>query len=227
MNFFLEVLVSIDAFGKEFCIKRIVCYGDSNTWGYDPAAQNRMDENTRWTRILGKSLGAGYEVIEEGLNGRTTVWDDPIEGHKNGKTYLAPCIDSHRPFDLIILMLGTNDLKKRFSLPASDIAQGAAVLVRLVQQSDAGRNDAPPAILLLAPPPTVQLTRFSDMFEGAGEKSRDFPVHFARAAKELGCHFLDTATIIVSSPIDGIHFESGEHTKLGKALAKKVKDILD
>lgn len=208
-------------------MKRIVCYGDSNTWGYDPEAQNRMDENTRWTRMLGKSLGAGYEVIEEGLGGRTTVWDDPIEGHKNGKAYLAPCIDSHCPFDLIIIMLGTNDLKKRFSLSAFDIAEGAGALVRLVQQSDAGRDGAPPAVLLLAPPPTVALTYFSQMFEGAGEKSRDFPAQFSRAARELGCEFLDVSKVIVSSPLDGIHFERSEHKKLGEALAKKVKEILD
>lgn len=205
-------------------IKRIVCYGDSNTWGYDPEAQNRMD--TRWTRVLGTALGSGYEIIEEGLGGRTTVWDDPIEGAKNGKTYLAPCLDSHGPFDLIILMLGTNDLKKRFSLPASDIAQGAGVLVRLVQSSNSGRNYKAPEVLLLAPPPTTRLTALAEMFEGAEEKSRKFAHYFAQIAGETGCHFLDTSSIIVSSPIDGIHFETAEHKKLGEALAKKVVEIL-
>ena len=95
-------------------MKRILCYGDSNTWGYDPATQERFDRATRWTGVLRTTLGDGYEILEEGLNGRTTVWDDPIEGYKNGHTYLVPCLETHRPVDLVVLMLGTNDLKKRF-----------------------------------------------------------------------------------------------------------------
>ncbi len=80
-----------------YTMKRILCYGDSNTWGYDPLTTDRFDANTRWTRVLGKSLGGAYEVIEEGLNGRTTVWDDPIEGFKSGKDYLIPCLEFTSP----------------------------------------------------------------------------------------------------------------------------------
>ena len=97
-------------------MRRILCFGDSNTWGYDPATGERFDEQTRWTGVLQAALGGDYTVIEEGLNGRTTVWDDPIEGHKNGHEYLVPCLETHRPLDLVVLMLGTNDLKRRFSL---------------------------------------------------------------------------------------------------------------
>ena len=87
---------------------------------------------------MGKALGGDYEIIEEGLNGRTTVWEDPIEGYKNGQTYLIPCLETHRPLDLVTLMLGTNDLKKRFNLSAFDIAEGVRVLVNIIQKSNAG-----------------------------------------------------------------------------------------
>lgn len=99
-------------------MKTIVCYGDSNTWGYDPVTMDRLPITQRWTGVLAQELGAGYRVIEEGLNGRTTVWDDPIEGYKNGKEYLIPCLETHRPIDLITILLGTNDLKMRFSVSA-------------------------------------------------------------------------------------------------------------
>lgn len=203
-------------------MKRILCYGDSNTWGYDPATQDRFDTDTRWTRVLAKALGAGYEIIEEGLCGRTTVWDDPIEGYKNGRSYLTPCLETHRPLDLVILMLGTNDLKMRFSLSAFDIAEGAKVLVGVIQGSTCGRDGKAPPVLLLAPPPLAPLTGFDEMFEGGESKSLKFGRHYARMAQEMGCHFLDTASVIVSSPIDGIHFEASEHRKLGLALAEKI-----
>ena len=109
--------------------KTVLCYGDSNTWGYDPATQKRYPRNVRWAGVLRRALGNGYLVIEEGLNGRTTVWDDPIEGYKNGKEYLVPCLETHKPIDLVIIMLGTNDLKARFHVPACDIAAGAGVAI--------------------------------------------------------------------------------------------------
>ena len=207
-------------------MKRILCFGDSNTWGYDPATQDRFDRATRWPGVLREQLGAGYEVLEEGLNGRTTVWDDPIEGHKNGRDYLIPCLETHRPLDLVIILLGTNDMKMRFSLSAFDIAQGAGVLVREAQRSAAGRAGAAPPVLLLAPPPVARLTFFADMFEGATPKSQRLGYHYRIVAEALGCSFLDTATVIVSSDLDGIHFEAAEHAKLGEAVARVVVKLV-
>jgi lysophospholipase L1-like esterase len=207
-------------------MKRILCYGDSNTFGYDPVAQDRFDRDTRWPGVLRDVLGDGYEVIEEGLGGRTTVWDDPIEGYKNGLTYLIPCLESHRPLDVVVILLGTNDLKKRFSLSAFDIAEGARVLVTTAQRSAAGPGGQAPEVLLLAPPPTTTLTFFAEMFEGAGEKSQKFAAHYRRVAQEMRCAFLDLGTVIVSSELDGIHLEAGEHRKLGEAVAARVKDMV-
>ena len=206
-------------------MKTILCYGDSNTWGYDPATQDRFARDKRWPGALRQALGEDYLVIEEGLNGRTTVWDDPIEGYKNGKEYLIPCLESQRPLDLVVIMLGTNDLKMRFSAPAYDIANGAGVLVDVVQRSSAGPDDQAPKVLLLAPPPVTKLTDFADMFTGAELKSKQFSQQYRRVAEEYGCEFLDTATVIVSSALDGIHFEAGEHRKLGQAVAQRIQQI--
>ncbi|TCL76774.1 lysophospholipase L1-like esterase [Hydrogenispora ethanolica] len=208
-------------------MKTILCYGDSNTWGSDPGGGARFDPETRWPGVLRRALGDGYRVIEEGLGGRTTVWNDPIEGYKNGKEYLIPCLDTHQPLDLVIIMLGTNDLKHRFSLTAFDIAQGAGVLVEVVQNSRAGRDAGPPRVLLLAPPPVATLhERFQEMFKGAAAKSRQFGKYYRQVAAERGCDLLDTAELVRSSELDGIHLEPGEHAKLGLAVAERVRLIL-
>jgi lysophospholipase L1-like esterase len=207
-------------------VKTILCYGDSNTWGYNPSTGGRYPRDVRWPGVLRKELGNDYAVIEEGLNGRTTVWDDPIEGFKNGKSYLIPCIETHKPLDLVIILLGTNDLKMRFSVSAFDIANGAGALVQIVQKSETGRGGGAPQVLLLAPPPVAKLTGFAEMFEGAAVKSRRFAEYYARVAKERGCAFLDTGQVIVSSDLDGIHLEVSEHAKLGGAVAVEARKLL-
>lgn len=207
-------------------MNRILCFGDSNTWGYDPVGKDRFPKAVRWTGVLAATLGDGYEVIEEGLNGRTTVWDDPIEGYKNGLAYLIPCLETHRPLDLVVVMLGTNDLKKRFSLSAADVAQGAGVLIRQIQISQAGIAGNAPVALLMAPPPVATLTDFAEMFEGSESKSQRLSLHYTRVAQELGCPLLDTSRVIVSSEVDGIHFDPGEHQKLGRAVAQKVIELI-
>lgn len=208
-------------------MKTILCYGDSNTWGYNPDTGERFPRDERWTGVLQRDLGEDYHVIEEGLNGRTTVWKDPVEGeHLDGKAYLVPCLESHAPLDLVVIMLGTNDLKARFSVPAADIAAGAGVLVDIVQRSEAGPNETAPPVLLLAPPPVAKLTDFDAMFEGAGPKSHLLAQTYRQVAEEYECAFFDTAEVIVSSDIDGIHLELSEHRKLGKAVATLVEQLL-
>jgi lysophospholipase L1-like esterase len=205
---------------------RILCFGDSNTWGYNPATEDRFDEETRWTGVLQAALGSDFIVIEEGLNGRTTVWNDPIEGYKNGHDYLVPCLETHRPLDLVVLMLGTNDLKRRFSLSAYDIAQGVAVLLRAISYSKAGGDGRAPRVLLLAPPPVARLSNFAEMFEGSEAKSLLLGQHYRTVAGEYNVAFLDTASVIRSSDIDGIHFELEEHAKLGRAVAHEVLALI-
>ena len=208
-------------------MKTVVCYGDSNTWGSDPETGERFAPGVRWPGVLAGELGEDFRVVEEGLGGRTTVWDDPIEGaHKNGRAHLMACLESHRPIDLVAVMLGTNDLKRRFGLSASDIAQGAASVAEMAIRSGCGPDGKAPVVLLVAPPPLARLTEMAEMFEGAGEKSRRFPEHYRRFAEQKGCAFLDAGGVKVSSDIDGIHLEGDEHRKLGEAVAVRVREEL-
>jgi len=207
-------------------MKRILCYGDSNTWGYDPATGERFAEDIRWPGVLGHELGSGFRVVEEALNGRTTVRDDPVEEHKNGKDYLRPCLESHRPLDLVIIALGVNDLKARFFASASDVADGAGVLVGIAQGSGAGPNGRPPAVLLVAPPQVGKLAELAQMFTGAEEESKGFAHQYRRVAEKYGCELLDAGEVVKSSDLDGIHLEVGEHRKLGEAVVARVRMIL-
>jgi lysophospholipase L1-like esterase len=148
-------------------VRTVLCYGDSNTWGSDPETGERFPEGVRWPGVLRRELGEEYRVIEEGLPGRTTVRDDPIEGdHKNGRSYLRACLESHRPIDLVTIMLGTNDLKERFGSSASDIAQGAASLADWTLRSGCGPEGGAPVVVLISPPAVGRLTDMAQMFRG-------------------------------------------------------------
>jgi lysophospholipase L1-like esterase len=207
-------------------VSTVLCYGDSNTWGYDPATRARFPLHMRWTGVLAARLGAEYRVIEEGLNGRTTRWDDPIEVGRNGLTYLRACIESHQPLDLIIIMLGTNDLKRRFDLSASDIAQSAADLAEMAWRFAQAPDGSHAEVLLVAPPAVCTLTEFDQMFDGAREKSRQFSRYYRLAAGWRHLPFFDAGSVIVSSEKDGIHFDADEHRKLGEALADEVRRLV-
>jgi lysophospholipase L1-like esterase len=149
----------------------IVAFGDSNTWGYDPATGGRFPRAQRWPGVLQRGLGPDFEVIAEGLNGRTTVHDDPIEPYRSGADALPPCLMSHAPIDLLILALGCNDLKKRFSLSPFDIAEGARRLIFLARAYGEGPEGRPPKVLLVAPPPVARLTGFAENLDGAAQKT--------------------------------------------------------
>jgi lysophospholipase L1-like esterase len=207
-------------------MRTVLCYGNSNTWGYDPATRTRYPPHLRWTGVLATRLGAEYRVVEEGLNGRTTRWDDPIEPGRNGLASLRPCIETHQPLDLIVIMLGTNDLKRRFALSASDIAQSAAALAVMAWQFAHAPDGSHAEVLLVAPPAVSTLTEFDQMFEGAREKSRQFSHYFRLAAGWHHLPFFDAGSVIVSSEKDGIHFDAEEHRKLGEALADEVRRLV-
>lgn len=172
---------------------------------------------------MARELGAPYHVIEEGLNGRTTRWDDPISPGRNGLTYLAPCLESHHPLDMVLIMLGTNDLKQRFNLSASDIAESAGGLAGMATQVATNAAGQPSRVLLIAPPAVTVLTDFDSMFAGAEQKSRLFSRYFRLAAGWQEVAFLDAGALIECSPLDGIHFEANAHEVLGLALANEVR----
>jgi len=204
----------------------IVVFGDSNTWGSDPATGGRLPRPQRWPTVLQRELGPDFEVIAEGLRGRTTVHDDPIEPYRCGADALPQCLMSHAPVDLVILALGCNDLKKRFSLSAFDIAEGAAQLIFLARAYGEGPDGGPPKILLIAPPPVAKLTGFAEMFGGGTEKSRLLGERFRAVAERECVAFLDAGHVIRCSDLDGIHYEADQHELLGQAAAKAARDAL-
>jgi lysophospholipase L1-like esterase len=204
--------------------KRILCYGDSNTWGSDPSGSERFGDDVRWTGVLAKELGHDYTVIEEGLGGRTTVRDDPTDLYRNGKDYLIPCLLSQRPLELVVLMLGTNDLKTRFNVSAWDIADGVRFLGNLILASQAGRANKAPQLLVIAPPPLIS-KNLMPHFTGAVEKSEQLASYYAEVAQELGCHFLNAGEFARTSSLDGVHWEAGEHSSLGKAVTEFIKGV--
>ena len=207
-------------------MKTVLCYGDSNTFGAAtvPRPDGRYGPDERWPGVLRAALGAGWMVVEEGLGGRTTVSDDPVEGlDKNGRTYLFPCLRSHRPLDVVAIMLGTNDLKARFGKSAWDVAAGVGVLVDIVKTAVVGRGDGVPQILVICPPPFAsKLPNHADMFAGAIPKSKQMAAHYKRVAAEKGVRFLDAGKVIKSSKVDGFHFDPDAHAALGKAVAAEI-----
>ena len=209
-------------------MRRILCYGDSNTWGYDAAADDRFPEEVRWTGVLQQLLGEGFRVIEEGQPGRTTVWDDPIEEHRNGKTALYSVLESQSPVDLVVLMLGTNDLKPRFSLNAFDIAAGLERLVRIIQTHLPTAQRRPPEILLVCPPPVgewVDRGSIAGMFTGAHSVavSRELPRQVEKIARQYGCRFCDAGEAAQLSPVDGVHLTAQGHRNLAAPLAPVIR----
>ena len=208
-------------------IRTVLCYGDSNTYGTVPMPDDLADErfgfDVRWPGVMRNLLGAGWHVIEEGLPGRTTVHDDPIEGaDRNGLTYLTPCLGSHRPIDILTIMLGTNDLKARFALPASDIALGVQRLCETALACGAGPSAGAPKIVVISPVPIEETAWLAEMFVDGAAKSRRLASLYKRVADRFGAAFFDAGSVATISPVDGIHFDAEQHRRLGEAMAKVV-----
>jgi lysophospholipase L1-like esterase len=205
--------------------KTILCFGDSNTWGYSPDLPRRFNQDERWTMVLQSKLPQGLRIIEEGLNSRTTVFEDPFEAGKKGLDYLLPCLESHHP-DLVVIMLGTNDLKTRFSVSASDISKGAARLVQVVQNFEHGFMPHPPQVLLVSPTRVFESDPSKEGFDGAEEKSKDLAKYFERRAMELDCHFLDAAQMVHPCEKEGIHWQVDQHEVFAEHLSQLLPSLL-
>jgi len=207
---------------------RILCFGDSNTWGFIPAEEKRYAAAVRWPGILQKELGDRFSIIEEGLNGRTCVFADPISGDKNGLMQLPPLLSSHSPLDCIIIMLGTNDLKRRFGINAFEAAMGLEQVIRAVRTFPYPADYTAPEIIIAAPPRIVVHPQFSIIFdESSSRNSRDFAAAYKELAELYSCRFIDTALLVEPDPADGIHLSAEAHRVLGKAFADLIREIPD
>ncbi len=208
----------------------VLCYGDSNTHGFDCSSitGGRFDRAVRWPGVLAAALGPAHQVIEEGLNGRTTIWDDPYLPGRNGLDYLGPCLETHAPVEVVVLMLGTNDTKTIFGRTAAEIASGVRTLVEVVLRSGAGIGGGAPKVLLVAPPPPGEVTERSELW-GFGEaraKGLAMARLYATVAAMRGVGFLDAATVATVDPADGVHLPPAGHAALGHAVAAAVRELV-
>lgn len=220
-------------------MKTVMCFGDSNTWGHVavwPVPQEpfqRFDENTRWPKVMARELGSEYYVVEEGLGGRTTIFSTQAEPYKGGDTYLVPALLSHRPLDAVIIMLGTNDLRKEFGVTEANAMDGLRKLTAMIlSRPECGANGKPPAILLAAPIRVRKPEGQQDHYEARGEErgvylSEVYARQCRALAEELGCAYLDAGDVAEASLTDGLHMDGESHRRLGRYMAQKIREMLD
>jgi len=210
---------------------KVLCYGDSNTWGQKPDKSGRYPADMRWTGRLQNCLGRQYYIVEEGLGSRTTDLEYVKKPGRNGKTYLMPCLESHSPLDIVVLMLGTNDLKIEFDRSAQAAAEAIAGLVDLIRDVAVNRVGQPPTVLLVSPVYIDdQAPDFAEFYGGvyynddSGTKSRELAEAIKGIADKMDCEFFD-ASGVARPGADGIHFSKAAHVGLADALEKEVKKI--
>lgn len=192
-------------------MRTVLCFGDSNTWGYIPGSNGRrFPREARWPVRLQHSLGAEWEVIAEGLSGRTAAMDSPVSEGRNGLPYLVPCLHSHAPVDLLIIFLGTNDAGDRYALPERDVAGSVGRLVKVARSAEAGPEGTAPEILVVCPPP----------FDG-----HRLGPHFAEMCAELGCELLDLDGVASYVEIgdDVEHLDEAAHAAVAAAVDARIR----
>jgi lysophospholipase L1-like esterase len=210
----------------------VLCYGDSNTWGQKPDKTGRYPADTRWTGVMQKQLGDDYYVIEEGLSSRTTDLDYARRPGRNGKTYLEPCIDSHNPLDIVIIMLGSNDFKIEFNRSVSEIAHALHGLVSMVQERAKTTSGVTPKIILVSPILVDETARrFTEFYTGYYDhnsviKSHELGAAIQQVAKTTNCTFIDASSVAHPGE-DGLHFSPESHPALGKLLRGTVQSLME
>ncbi|WP_421694988.1 SGNH/GDSL hydrolase family protein [Aestuariivirga sp.] len=210
-------------------MKHILAFGDSLTWGFIAGIWERHPFEVRWPNVLAAGLGGQARVVEEGHNGRTTIFDDPSTvDDRNGARALPMLLSTHQPLDLVIILLGTNDIKFANRCRAFDAAMGMTRLVQIVQTFPFLPAYKTPQVLVVAPPALVPTTDewFNDLWGHAIEESKLFPHHYARVAKEMGVHFFDAGRVAKADPTDGGHLDAENTRAIGTALVPVVKGIL-
>lgn len=206
----------------------LLCFGDSNTWGFDAAHEARHPKAHRWPTVLARELGPDADVVAEGQNGRTTAHDDPQWQNRNGRKALAIVLESHAPLDLVILMLGPNDVKDRLGLKAEDAARGMSALVQFAKGRPAWPVRRSPEVLVVAPPPVEEVSgRFEKEFQQGKAESARLAELYRAVAHEHGAHFFDAGPVTGYGKEDGLHLDAAGHEALGLALAPVVQRILE
>ncbi|MBR2571447.1 MAG: SGNH/GDSL hydrolase family protein [Clostridia bacterium] len=217
-------------------MKTILCFGDSNTWGYMPKvdrpvldATNRYPWGVRWTSLLDARLGDGYRVVEEGLNGRTTMFDCPMEDHRNGLKDIDVCLLTHNPIDMIVITLGTNDVKPAFNMSPYIIAHGIERLIARVRANLCGPGGKDPQILIVAPiriGENVEKQWLGVEFDASSlRKDAMLAEEYRKVAEAQGVHFLDAGARITADPADCIHMNEEGHRLFAELVYEKIRAI--
>lgn len=210
-------------------MQQVLVYSDSLTWGIVPTTRRRLPFDARWPGVMEIALTQqrhSVRVIEDCLNGRRTVWEDPFKAGRNGLVGLAQRIEIHSPLSLVMLMLGTNDFQSMHPHTAWHAAQGIATLVTAIRNAPIEQGMPTPPILLIAPP-LIGIPRgpIAAKFTGAADKSAGLAEAYRGVAAELNCHFFDSGSVTSASAVDGIHLDADQHQTLGKALAQVVAGL--
>jgi lysophospholipase L1-like esterase len=210
-------------------LQQILVYSDSLSWGIIPTTRQRLPFDARWPGVMEMTLagrGQAVRVIEDCLNGRRTVWEDPFKSGRNGLVGLAQRIEINSPLALVMLMLGTNDFQSMHPHTALHAAQGIATLVTAVRQAPIEPGMPIPPLLVIAPPPILTPRGpIAAKFTGAAAKAEGLAEAYRAITSELGCHFFDAGSITPASAVDGIHLDADQHARLGKALAAFVAGL--
>lgn len=209
--------------------KTVLCFGDSFTWGSNPDGSGRHAYEVRWPSVLESALGQDVHIIAEGLRGRTTVYDDyTTVDDRNGARVLPMLLSTHSPLDLIIIMLGTNDLKSFVAGSAFAARQGMERLITLILHYPYSFGMTAPDILLVSPPHLTETANdiYAATFSGNIAQSKQLAVFYSDLADQYGCNFFDAASVAKASALDGVHLDEDNLKGLGRALASPVRMIL-
>ena len=215
-------------------MKNILCYGDSNTWGLNPewgkTGVRRLPWEVRWTGRLQTELGIDYRIIEEGLNGRSTVFDDPTAPGRNGLEFFPVCIESHLPLDLIIISLGTNDTKIVLNANEYSIAAGMEMLIKAAKNPFLYTNHAAPEILIAVPVPLgegISERTSADSIDAVSvAKSKNLAGYYEDLSLLYDCHYIDLGQYAAASKADHVHLDGQAHARIAQAIGRKIEEIL-
>jgi lysophospholipase L1-like esterase len=210
--------------------KNILCYGDSLTWGYSADGPSRHAYEDRWPSVLQAELGTGVHAIPEGLNGRTTAFDEYVAGaDRNGVRILPTVLMTHAPLDLVVIMLGANDMKPWIHGNPVAAKQGMERLIHIVRSHDYPFDWQPPKILLVSPPAVSRTdnAEFKEMFAGGDAASQRLARLYAELAGLTGCGFFDAGSVAKTTPLDGVHLDAENTRAIGRALAPVVRKMLE
>ena len=203
-------------------MKKILCYGDSNTWGCSPRDSSRYDEKTRWPMVMGLILGADYTVIEEGLNGRTVLNFSPVETMANGIEYISSLIVNYVPVDIVIISLGLNDVFIAEDVTPGEISDGVEQIIDIIRENHASAGCSTPWIIIMSPSGFNTGIEGFTFFELKINKLKCLPESYRNLCSEKNCSFFNASDYVTGSEIDGSHLEQGSHKLLGEKIAEFI-----